>query len=59
MYVRTSGLLLKRHDHAAAARFRPVSAAHADVLDLCAQNTAAENFPLARHADEKSAPAEN
>ena len=58
LYIRTSWLLLERHDHAAAARFWPASTACVDALDLCTQNTAAENFPLelyfypARYADE-------
>ena len=60
MYIRTSGLLLERHNHAAAARFWLVSTARVDVLDLCAQITAAKNFLLelyfrpARYADELS-----
>ena len=49
MYIQvyTSGLLLERHGYAAeAARFWPVSTARVDVLDLCTQNTEADNFPL-------------
>ena len=42
MYIRTSGLLLERHDRAAA----PVSTVR-DVLDLCTQNSG-RNFPLYR-----------
>ena len=47
VYTSTSGLLLERHGYAAAAaRFWPVSTARVDVLDLCTQNTEADNFPL-------------
>ena len=49
MYIQvyTSGLLLERHGYAAAAaRFWPISTARVDVLDLCTQNTEADNFPL-------------
>ena len=39
MYITTPGLLLERHNHAKILTRR-------DALDLCTQNTAAENYPL-------------